>query len=421
MANRLVLFVLFCLVVAACGTNDAPGVAASETTAPANTTTEEVAEEAVVTNGGSADEADPTAKVQPTEADDEGAPTPTDPPATPDTTSAPATTSQAPTSTTTSTTTTAPTSTTTAAPTPTTTAAPSPSSTSAPVEPETAPNITELARSERVLNIAHAGGDQAYPHSTLFAFAKSVEDGVDILEMDVQLTADGQLVVFHDETVEKRTNKTDRVDSLTLAELQSLDGSYWFAPGQWPRHDLADDAYIYRGVSTGDVAPPDGFAAADFGVATFRQVAERFPTMPLDIEMKGANPEVATVLANEIISLGREESTIVVAFDDSLIAKFSEAAPTVATSPGLGALTGWVLNGDPLGDHVVIQVPPFYSGIPVVTQDTIELANKSGFVVWVWPNDAATQENAEFYQSMLDIGAQGMIVGQPAEFERLLN
>lgn len=76
----------------------------------------------------------------------------------------------------------------------------------------------------RNLNCAHRGfytKDQSIPENTLRAFERAVEYGYGV-ELDVQLTKDGEVVVFHDDTVDRETEFTGRVDSFTLAELQSM-------------------------------------------------------------------------------------------------------------------------------------------------------------------------------------------------------
>lgn len=285
-------------------------------------------------------------------------------------------------------------------------------------EPTTAtPTIDELLAMGRPLNLAHAGGDQAAPHSTMFAFRSAVEAGVDVLELDVQLTSDGVLIVQHDDTVDKTTNTTGPVADLTLAEIQALDNGYWFSPQCWPCQDRPIEEYIYRGMRTGDVAPPDGFGPDDFRVLTFEELATTFPEMPLDIEIKGTFPDalpVAEVLAAEIEALDRTDSTVVVAFDDQLVDAFHELAPDVAVSPGLTRLTEWFLSGTEVESYFqIFQVPPFQAGIQVVNADTVQRIHDEGRVVWVWPDDASTQENAEFYREMLDLGVDGIIGGRP--------
>ncbi len=73
-------------------------------------------------------------------------------------------------------------------------------------------------------NIAHRGlyqKDQSIPENSLFAFAKAVEAGYG-MELDVQLSRDGQVVVFHDDTLDRVCGVSKRVDELDYAELQEL-------------------------------------------------------------------------------------------------------------------------------------------------------------------------------------------------------
>ncbi|MCH7790206.1 MAG: glycerophosphodiester phosphodiesterase, partial [Acidobacteria bacterium] len=253
---------------------------------------------------------------------------------------------------------------------------------------------------------------------TMFAFKEAVAAGADMLEMDVQLSSDGELIVQHDDTIDKTTNETGAVSVRTLAELQTLDNAYWFSPQCWPCQDRPIEEYIYRGVRTGDVAPPEGYEAEDFRIITFREVAEAFPDIPLDIEIKGDFPAavpVAEKLADEIADLDRTDSVIVVSFDSELVAAFAELAPDVATSPGLDEMVAWFLSGKKLGDYQVVQVPPDFEGIEVVNEAFMKTAADSGVDVWVWPSDAGAQENEAFYREMIDLGVAGVIAGRPAE------
>lgn len=285
----------------------------------------------------------------------------------------------------------------------------------------TAPSIDSLLGTDTVLNLAHAGGDQAYPHSTMYAFTEATNAGANLLEMDVRLTGDGIIVVHHDADTVKATPESLVVAEHDLAELQRLDKGYWWSPECWPCHDLADDAYPFRGVRTGDVPPPEGYTPDDFRLVTLAEVSNAFPDLPLDIEIKGEGPEgadVAEALAAELRRLGRVDSSIVVSFDASVVAAFHAAAPNVATSPGVAEMVEWLVNGVPLGEHHdVIQVPPEYEGFDVLGDpelDTLNKARAAGVDVWVWPSDAATQENEEFYRTLIGMGIDGIIAGRPA-------
>lgn len=76
---------------------------------------------------------------------------------------------------------------------------------------------------DNIFVAAHRGWSEKYPENTMLAFRKAAELGVDQIEMDVRVTKDGQLVVFHDETVDRVTNGTGKVCDFTLEELRQLD------------------------------------------------------------------------------------------------------------------------------------------------------------------------------------------------------
>ena len=279
----------------------------------------------------------------------------------------------------------------------------------------------------RPLVIAHAGGDQDHPHSTTYAYSRSAAAGADVLELDVQLTADGVLIVQHDDTVDRTTETTGPVADLTLAEIQVLDNAHWFVPGLWGDQTRPATEYVFRGVRGGATEPPAGFDAEDFRVATFREVAERFGHHVLDVEIKlqrGPDGEedprsgiaTAEVLAAEIAELGREDSVIVACFDDEVLAAFQELAPDVATSPGTDELVAWWLAGEALDPRYrVLQVPFTYGGIEVVQPDLVDRVHSEGRHVWVWLSGTDVRESREFYAELLRRGVDGLIAGRPAE------
>lgn len=78
------------------------------------------------------------------------------------------------------------------------------------------------------LNFAHRGWSGLYPENTLLAFQKAIELGVDGFEMDVQLSRDGEVVVFHDETLDRVTGYHGYLRDLTVSELKRLDASSGF-------------------------------------------------------------------------------------------------------------------------------------------------------------------------------------------------
>lgn len=79
-----------------------------------------------------------------------------------------------------------------------------------------------------IKNYAHRGFCSRYPENTLLAFEKALAEGVDGIENDVQLTKDGQIIIMHDESIDRTTNGKGWVKDYTLAELKELDASERF-------------------------------------------------------------------------------------------------------------------------------------------------------------------------------------------------
>ena len=293
------------------------------------------------------------------------------------------------------------------------------------VAPE-ATTVDALLALDRPVIIAHAGGDHDWPHSTMYAFTQAALNGTDVLEMDLMLSSDGVLMVQHDNTVDRLTNDTGLFSSFTAAELKAMDNAYWFSGGVWSDKALADDAYIYRGVRTGDQPAPEGFTAEDFRMVTFEEVALAFPNHVLDVEIKipeSATGEVdmesakaaAKELARLIKETGREKSIVVVSFSDEIMTEFRNAIPDVATSPGQDSLVNWYLAGGALDPRdVIMQAPPVYEGVEVLTKETFDRAHAENRAVWVWMNDSA-QETTEFYSKMVALGADGLLIASPTK------
>lgn len=76
--------------------------------------------------------------------------------------------------------------------------------------------------------IAHRGSKGTHPENTLASFKEAVLVGSDGIELDVQLSKDNQLMVIHDETIDRTTNGYGEVGSLTLTELKQYDAGSWF-------------------------------------------------------------------------------------------------------------------------------------------------------------------------------------------------
>jgi glycerophosphoryl diester phosphodiesterase len=77
--------------------------------------------------------------------------------------------------------------------------------------------------------MAHRGNSVACPENTLAAFRRAIDDGADIIETDVHVTADGEFVCIHDETVDRTTDGAGKVTDLTLDTIKKLNAGYGFS------------------------------------------------------------------------------------------------------------------------------------------------------------------------------------------------
>jgi glycerophosphoryl diester phosphodiesterase len=281
----------------------------------------------------------------------------------------------------------------------------------------------------RVLHIAHQGGEIEAPSNTLFALKTAKEKGADVLEIDVHMSADGEIVVIHDATVDRTTNGTGRVDSMTVEELKALDAAHWFVPDCGTCHGKDESAYIYRGFATGERALPiakegESFAPNDFTIPTLREVLEAFPKDLINIEIKATAPET-TPYEEELAALldeyGRDDDTIVVSFLDHANERFKLYNSEVSTATATGETAAfWAsaqgpLPGAPNPRYQALQVPIELEGVTVVTEDFVTKAHANGLAVHVW-----TINDEETMRWLVDIGVDGIMTDRPSLLEDVL-
>src|SRR5262245_50884799 len=123
---------------------------------------------------------------------------------------------------------------------------------------------------DRPLFFAHRGGSLLAPENTMTAFVRGVSFGADALELDLQTTSEGEIVVIHDPTVDRTTDGSGPVSAYTLAELRHLDAGNRFT---------LDGGRTYP------------FRGQGLTIPTLREVFERFlPTTRINIDMKESTP-----------------------------------------------------------------------------------------------------------------------------------
>jgi glycerophosphoryl diester phosphodiesterase len=259
----------------------------------------------------------------------------------------------------------------------------------------------------RVIAYAHQGGAWESPSSTLHAIDHALEAGATGIELDVHATADGELVVCHDATVDRTTAAQGTIASFTLAQLRALDFSYWWMPGADVTPGRPAAEYPCRGRAPADRA---------FGIATLREVLERYPGVVLNLDIKQTAPVVAPyeeALAALLSEFGRSDDVIVASFLDPATDAFRTFAPDVPTSAGtMATAAAWqaVQAGQELPESpaVAFQVPERQGDLVIVDEAFVASAHRAGKAVHVWTvNDAASMER------LLGLGVDGIISDVP--------
>ena len=267
-----------------------------------------------------------------------------------------------------------------------------------PCWPGPPPSHPFFAQFERYpLVMAHQGGDGLWPDNTLYAFERAVDLGVDVLEMDVHSTADDVLVVIHDSTVDRTTDGSGAVHDFTLVELKSLDAAYDWTPDD-------GQTYPYRGQGITVPALDELFVA--------------FPGMPMNIEIKQAEPSIAAPLCQLIREHDMADKVLVVSFHEEATQEFRGDCPEVVTGAGqneviaLFALSKLFAEGAYSPAAEAVQVPEYRSGLHVITPRFVDAAHHRGLQVHAWTiNDEADMRR------LIDLGVDAIITDYP---DRLL-
>jgi glycerophosphoryl diester phosphodiesterase len=279
---------------------------------------------------------------------------------------------------------------------------------------------------ERVLNIAHQGGEDEFPSNTLYAFKRSVKAGADMLELDVGATLDGKLVVSHDTTLDRTTNGRGTIESHTLKQIRRLDGAYWFSGGDDAySHDRRRSAYKLRGIATGKRKPPKGYTRRDFRVPTLREVMKAFPRTPINIEIKGRTKaeEPAEYVRNaEVLAglLGKTErrDLIVASFQQPALDRFHELAPAIGLAPGIDGTAAWLGGGSPGQGVVAFQLPITFESLSITNADNVARAHREGYAWHTWlSNDG---ESPAIWRRLIDWCVDGVMTARPVAFEKVL-
>ncbi|WP_300344993.1 glycerophosphodiester phosphodiesterase [Nesterenkonia sp.] len=258
------------------------------------------------------------------------------------------------------------------------------------------------------LAFAHRGADPER-ENTMAAFRHAVQLGYRYLEIDVRTSADGQLVIFHDETLDRVTDGSGPLSDKTwaeLAELRVIGAAAKQAARRTTAGELTDSRYAAHSVKQ------EGTQGPGEPLVRFAEALEAFPDIHFNVDLKDA----ASVepFARIVEEFGAHHRVLAASFNDARRHRVRKLlGNSVATSGGWVSTALIVLLG-PLGfmrrlsGRVAridcVQVPIQRGRIRVVTPQFIERCHRAGLQVHVWVVD----EPAQMHQ-LLDLGVDGLM------------
>jgi glycerophosphoryl diester phosphodiesterase len=283
----------------------------------------------------------------------------------------------------------------------------------------------------RPFHWAHQGGAKEAPSNTLYAMEEGRRNGAHGLEFDVHRSRDGQIVLIHDHTLDRTTNRSGWVAQHSAGELAGFDAAYWWVPGEVDNHEetTAEAKYELRGRVDKD---------PDLGIPTLDEVLDRFGHLPMTIEVKDerAVDGLLKTLRDKAIPM---ENLIVTAFNGKIVGQLHAKAPDLPLAPALPWTLGFLIRARlhlPLpkrGPYVALQVPhrrawkdiipgrvgaliPGALKLTVVTRRFVRAAHRAGLAVHVWTID----DEDEMRQLLVRKGVDGIMTDRPSVLTQAL-
>jgi glycerophosphoryl diester phosphodiesterase len=225
---------------------------------------------------------------------------------------------------------------------------------------------------------AHRGGASDAPENTLPAFERAVSLGYRYLETDVQVTADGVLLAFHDADLRRTTGREGRIDELPWSEVR--------------------------------LAKVDGREP----IPRLDELLDAFPDARVNVDCKTDRAEDA--LAAAIRRTASIDRVAVGAFSDARLRRLRRAlGPRLCTVLGPVQVATLRLAGFVTGGGACAQVPVRQGPVTVVTARFVRRAHRIGQQVHVWTID----DEREMHR-LLDLGVDGIMTDRPAVLKQVL-
>ncbi len=251
-----------------------------------------------------------------------------------------------------------------------------------------------LTKTTPPIILAHRAGAVIVPENTIQGWSQVREKyAPQVWELDIWLSADDSLMVFHDKIVDRVTDGTGTLKELSYEQLRQLDAAYWFDPA-------GDSTFPYRGKG--------------FKIPTLGEVLDSFPTDFFNVEVKDSTTDIVFKLVDLLKKKGAEDKVLIASEHTEILECFRDLAPNIATSGSADEIRPLVIWGKlglaflPAAPMQVVQVPEYAGATHVVTSAFVKQCHSRGILVHVWTiNDSKTM------RKLLELGVDGIITDRP--------
>ncbi len=245
------------------------------------------------------------------------------------------------------------------------------------------------------LIIAHRGDSAHAPENTLAAFRRAVETGADGIEFDVRLTKDGEMVVFHDSSLNRITNRKSKIIHLTAEELRTIDAGSWF---NRKKPSLSDPEFALEKIPT---------------LAETLATLEAFEGL-LYVELKGRDEDMEC-LVQRVCGLIRDSplfpQIIIKSFKLNAIAYVKEFCPGIRTAALFAPKVRSLLRKNTHLLDIAVETGADEVSIhyTLATRKVCHEAARRGLNVVIW-----TTNHPRWIRRGMELGLKAIITNDPA-------
>lgn len=236
----------------------------------------------------------------------------------------------------------------------------------------------------RWIRIAHRGASGIAPENTLAAFKKAIDIGVDAVEFDLHGTADGEIVVIHDASLDRTTNLSGSIKQTTLEDIKRADAGAWFN-------------HKFKGETVPTLA--EALACITDDVIAVLEIKD---------------DTIAEAVVQKIREMNLLEFTVIISFHTFVLQTVRSLEPRIPT--------GWLIgsrNGHTHPIQLCQQLGSLGSSLlnvnhQLITEEFAYEICRRGFALWGW-----TVDNIDLMRQMRTFGVQGITSNHPECFSKV--